>query len=297
MSVRTGETLNPPTGLSADPSSPTAAAPHDPGTPRTFTLGPNTHRLVDEARERNVNLEPIVVTAATRAYELARIEERIRMRRRNSIQGSQSIVSFQDAIQRLYNQVQATDLDLADVTSIMIDAQNHTRTLAEAFRNVPTIPASYSALVEMLEVYSRLEALYHKMWAQYGALRKDVQPLRHDMARFEKRVELVDQRLDDAPTEAVEHMRPELELSKKILERDLLRIHSQLSSLDHTYRSTITDISKGVQSSIKPLHDTNVQILDDVNRVMSQAAVLSKEQTLASPFPSLERSPTPVKME
>ena len=116
-------------------------------------------RLLDKAEAAVRDVHPFAAAAAVAAEEITAEETKVRMRRRSAVLGSETITSFQDAYTKLYLQLQDSEKSVADAMNYLRRVQSQVGVLAETFQQVLTIPISWLALNEMLEVYNRQEAL------------------------------------------------------------------------------------------------------------------------------------------
>ena len=145
-------------------------------------------RLLDKAEAAVRDVRPFAAAAAVAAEEITAEETKVRMRRRSAVLGSETITSFQDAYTKLYLQLQDSEKSVADAMNYLRRVQSQVGVLAETFQQVPTIPISWPALNEMLEVYNRQEALYHEMWQRYAILKDEVKPFREELTALQEEV-------------------------------------------------------------------------------------------------------------
>ncbi|KAM5530254.1 hypothetical protein V8D89_016083 [Ganoderma adspersum] len=202
-----GLPLQAPTGPSADPDSPGPSTP--PG--QIFRLGRNTMRLLDKAEAAVRDVRPFAATAAVAAEEITAEETK-------------------DAYTKLYLQLQDSEKSVADAMNYLWRVQSQVGVLAETFQQVPTIPISWPALNEMLEVYNCQEALYHEMWQCYAILKDEVKPLREELTTLQEEVSGLGSGEDGSGSASDVKQYVDLRLEKFTLELENVRTELRLES-------------------------------------------------------------------
>ena len=221
--------LREPSGRSANPLSP-------PGTPpqRVFTIGVHTLAAIDNARDHVEEVAPIASESVRRVTILQQLADRARVRRMNARNAAPQTTSIHQALEGLYSQLQQSEADLSRVSSELASVAANQATLAKTFRYVPTVPIGTATLVEMVETLTRLEALYHEMWARYHGVREDVRPLRQSVCDIRQSVDELGNRLDGVPFEAAGILKADLDRGQARLLAEVVGMQrAVLNTLGH----------------------------------------------------------------
>ncbi|KAI1787152.1 hypothetical protein LXA43DRAFT_1091123 [Ganoderma leucocontextum] len=277
-----------PSGRSANPLSP-------PGTPpsRVFTIGGHTLATLDDARAHVQAVDPIVSEADVRVSALRRLEDRARIRRRNAIHAAANTTSIAEALEGLYSQLQQSEGDLAEATSLLAAMAGDQGAIARTFRYVPTVPVGTATLVEMVEVLGRLEALYHEMWKRYEVVQQDMRPLRETVTALGQSRQAIEDRLDGIPYETAGALHPDLAKVEARLLAEVTAMHSVVSAALKELRDSLAHsgaVSKTLTTSVREALETTAEAvaecMENVSLNMRTSAVTA--ETVAYKYADLE---------
>ncbi|KAI1782395.1 hypothetical protein LXA43DRAFT_1104137 [Ganoderma leucocontextum] len=275
-------------GRSANPLSP-------PGTPpsRVFTIGGHTLATLDDARAHVQAVDPIVSEADIRVSALRRLEDRARIRRWNTIHAAANTTSIAEALEGLYSQLQQSEGDQAEATSLLAAMAGDQGAIARTFRYVPTVPVGTATLVEMMEVLGRLEALYHEMWKRYEVVQQDMRPLRETVTALGQSRQAIEDRLDSIPYETAGALHPDLAKVEARLLAEVTAMHSVVSaalkelcdSLAHSGAVSKT-LTTSVREALETTAEAVAECVENVSLNMRTSAVMA--ETVAYKYADLE---------
>ncbi|PIL25592.1 hypothetical protein GSI_11340 [Ganoderma sinense ZZ0214-1] len=252
---------------SAGPLPPSAARPVTPE-PHQFTFRSDVIRL---ARNTKVKFDEI----ASLEYEM-KLDTAVLHARAVGV-----IERHHDAITQLGPAGEALVTDIGDAFHALERVNEVLIRLTGGFKNVPSMPWNWDALLDLLTKVDELRDLYATAWSRFNVLEEDMRPVCSEVHHLQHNVASVQDCLDGITNKAIKACEPLLHNLYKHLATKLEDIEKRLGRLNGAASTPIASVQPDLQQVVAAITALSERI-DRLEKSSGDGIVARIEATIGT---------------